>query len=172
MLRYVLATAWWVAVTQWFFGPAIIDRSFRWSGGKCELVLDEDVDGVKEIMTAAACKILGGQWNGGYDISGHVFLLVLGSAFLMLEAMPAVLGTAVSEEAGIAEHNGSWGWGMGLGTLLGVAMMCWWMLLMTAIYFHTWVEKVSSVAFHIQDYMYIASLGPSAHGHLALLLLY
>ena len=40
-LRYVCITAIWIFVTQWFFGPAIIDRSFRWTGGKCEAIAAE-----------------------------------------------------------------------------------------------------------------------------------
>ena len=147
LLRYSLATTWWVAITQWFFGPAIIDRTFRWTGGRCELVPMSETNSVKEIMTGTACKIMGGHWKGGYDISGHVFILVLGSAFLMLEAMPIVLGKATSEqEARVIRAGDNWEWEISVGLLMGVTSMCWWMLLMTATYFHTWVEKVRSRA--------------------------
>ena len=145
LTRYGLATVWWTIITQWFFGPALIDRAFRWTGGQCKLVWTRDADGVRDIMTATACRIMGGQWMGGYDISGHVFLLVLGSAFLMFEAMPVILGRTTSkEELHVAGDGDDWEGGISVGILLGVTAMCWWMLLMTAIYFHTWFEKVCS----------------------------
>ena len=43
-----------------------------------------------EFVTGQACKAVGGTWRGGHDISGHVFILVLGSAFLGLELLPVV----------------------------------------------------------------------------------
>ena len=45
-----------------------------------------------------------------------------------------------------AEGEGDGGrWG--LGAVLGVMGMSWWMLLMTATFFHTWFEKVCCLAF-------------------------
>jgi hypothetical protein len=170
-VRWALVTAWWVFVTQWFFGPAIIDRGFRWSGGKCEEaeeVVRMGEAGVGDVFSAAACKASGGAWRGGHDISGHVFLLVLGSFFLMEEVgwvavrwarylreercvvMPdgAVKGAGVEAEKREKQDEGvvltvldALGHG---GTMVAVVVgLCGWMLLMTAIYFHTWFEKVS-----------------------------
>lgn len=144
LLRYALVTAWWGSVTQWFFGPAIIDRGFRLTGGMCEGLAQGqglgESPGAEELFTAAACKLAGGQWKGGHDISGHVFLLVLGSCFLGMEMLPALMrrgrvGAGKSEE----QKGGNWGWGV----VVGVMGLSWWMLLMTAAYFHTWFEKVS-----------------------------
>ncbi|KAI4153318.1 MAG: hypothetical protein L6R39_001601 [Caloplaca ligustica] len=140
VLRWAVVTVWWLLVTQWCFGPALIDRGFRITGGACELVRDDharaEMGDVKEFVTAAACKFAGGEWKGGHDISGHVFILVLGSAAVGLE----VLGSLIkSREAGEEEGLGKWGWGI----VMGVVGMSWWMLLMTAAYFHTWFEKVS-----------------------------
>ncbi|KAK4123045.1 hypothetical protein N657DRAFT_445667 [Parathielavia appendiculata] len=171
-VRWGVVTVWWVFVTQWFFGPAIIDRGFRWSGGKCEVV-EEQVfgqgeGGVREVVTAAACRASGGSWRGGHDISGHVFLLVLGSFFLVQEVGWVVARRArrLREErcvvmpdgavkgAGVVADRGERQEGeavltvmdaLGLGGRLAAAVvgLCGWMLLMTAIYFHTWFEKVS-----------------------------
>lgn len=175
--RWAAVTAWWVLVTQWCFGPPVIDRGFRWTGGRCAeleagdarreagvagpgLGLEQEV---KEAFTAAACRAVGGRWAGGHDISGHVFLLVLGSAFLAQEVgwAWARWGAGVSEEravvmpdgavksAGVeAEREGAAGQkggdalGWGGRFAVGVVVLCWWMMLMTAIYFHTWFEKV------------------------------
>lgn len=137
-----------------------MDRGFRVTGGACQLASAmEGTGGTKEFVTGQACKAVGGQWRGGHDISGHVFILVLGSLFLGLEVLPAMVGAkGLGEErmvtgkdgrvgrAGreaIAESEGEEGeWKAGVGAPLVVAGLSWWMLLMTAAYFHTWFEKV------------------------------
>ncbi|KAL8833027.1 MAG: hypothetical protein Q9170_004555 [Blastenia crenularia] len=115
ILRWAAVTVWWVLVTQWCFGPALIDRGFRFTGGACEIVRDEaarqEMGDIKEFVTAATCKIAGGQWKGGHDISGHVFILALGSASVGLE----VLGALVRGEE--VEGLGKWGWGVVMGVV-------------------------------------------------------
>lgn len=164
ILRWSLVTGWWILVTQWCFGPPLIDRGFRITGGVCELADRLEGQGGKaELYTSQACKSIGGAWRGGHDISGHVFILVLGSAFLMLEVLPVWLGrpeqrkvvkqsgdvsTIIEgkiienqpDETGTGQRYGRW------MTLLVVGLS-WWMLLMTAAYFHTWFEKVTSLLF-------------------------
>lgn len=165
-LRWALVTAFWFFVTQWCFGPPVIDRGFRWTGGRCELAHREVEMGdssVGDKVTAVACKAAGGKWKGGHDISGHVFLLTLGTTFLLQE-----IGWAVSRWAGrkveersvvmydgalksasveaetlVGEGSGVDALGFGTKFALGVMGLNVWMLLMTAIYFHTWFEKVS-----------------------------
>lgn len=185
LARWVLVTGWWVLVTQWCFGPAIIDRSFRFTGGRCEVAgarIEEGEAGGKDFVTGLACKAAGGRWSGGHDISGHVFLLVLGSYFLLQEVGWAYLShwqrlaggaaavgngspVAVRDDRSVVMHDGAvksaaveseryidnvegravTAWeALGLGGKVAAAVvaMSWWMLLMTAIYFHTWIEKV------------------------------
>ena len=177
--RYTLVTLVWIAVTQWFFGPAIIDRSFRWTGGQCEVFTGadslakarerEEMGEVREVFTHAACKAIGGQWKGGHDISGHVFLLILGSAMLWLEVLPIVLRSEGLREArrvltadGLVrsaalearekddrgDRNGeedAKSLSAGVKGALVVVGLSWWMLLMTAAYFHTWFEKFTGL---------------------------
>lgn len=150
-------------MTQWFFGPALIDRGFRLTGGACELASAfEGTGGKKEVITGQACKAVGGEWKGGHDISGHVFILVLGSAFLGLEVLPALVGArGLREERRVRRADGGVvraerenagdeaqeidGKG-GVSAPLVVAGLSWWMLLMTAAYFHTWFEKVNQLS--------------------------
>ncbi|RYP70363.1 hypothetical protein DL769_004989 [Monosporascus sp. CRB-8-3] len=178
--RWALVTACWVLVTQWCFGPPLIDRGFRITGGRCraahEAVAEEGVGAAatKDVFTAAACRAAGGRWSGGHDVSGHVFLLVLGSYFLAQEVgWVLVRAGALARSAGVREERcvvmpdgavkgagveierdgegGGGGGGDAYGPALGLAgrfavaviALCLWMLLMTAIYFHTWFEKVS-----------------------------
>ncbi|KAF2719464.1 hypothetical protein K431DRAFT_286756 [Polychaeton citri CBS 116435] len=172
-LRYLSITMVWIFVTQWFFGPPIIDRGFRWTGGQCEIIYGDDpaslarqasMSDAREIFTHAACKTVGGRWKGGHDISGHVFLLILGSAMLWLELLPAVLKMEGLREARMVKtadglvRSASYetkdrvgnmkvpqDLGIGVQMALGVAGLSWWMLLMTAAYFHTWFEKVTGL---------------------------
>ncbi|KJZ74943.1 hypothetical protein HIM_05674 [Hirsutella minnesotensis 3608] len=168
-LRWAATTAWWFLITQWCFGPPIIDRGFRWTGGRCELAQREvemgDSD-VGEMLTAMACKAAGGRWKGGHDISGHVFLLVLGSVFLMHEVVWPVLrwssswreercvimpdgalkgATVEAGEMPPRPNDGKLALGAGGKAALAVMGLNLWMLLMTAIYFHTWFEKFTGL---------------------------
>lgn len=85
---------------------------------------------------------------------------MLGSLFLGLEVLPALVGAkGLREERLVAGRDGRVGrveremvgegegeegeWKTGIGAPLVVAGLSWWMLLMTAAYFHTWFEKVS-----------------------------
>ncbi|EEY16442.1 conserved hypothetical protein [Verticillium alfalfae VaMs.102] len=167
-VRWAVATALWFLVTQWCFGPAIIDRSFRWTGGRCEVVEGKVQEGdadVGEFVSAVACKAAGGAWRGGHDISGHVFLLVLASGFLLQEVGWAylrhrgvreeraiVMSDGAVKSAGVESEGGveradlqedSLGLG-GKAALVAIALSSW-MLLMTAIYFHTWFEKFTGL---------------------------
>lgn len=182
LIRWGLVTTWWVLVTQWCFGPAIIDRSFLFTGGRCaevdaKIELGQTISG-KDIVTSVACKAAGGKWTGGHDISGHVFLLVLGSYFLIQEVgwvylnhrrrssagsvsirdeRTVVMSDGAVKSAAVeldqlvetGENRVASAWdALGLGGKLacGVVAMSGWMLLMTAIFFHTWIEKVCSLS--------------------------
>lgn len=132
IFRYGLATLWWVFVTQWFFGPPIMDRTFLFTGGTCAAVAthaEHTVGILAAVATSTACKVAGGVWSGGHDLSGHTFLLTHASMFLWSEVAPTVV------TGGRGWHRGTWG-------VLVVLSVWWWMLLMTGVYFHTWREKV------------------------------
>lgn len=126
----------------------------------------------KRFLTATACKASGGTWKGGHDISGHVFLLILGSALLWFEILPAltrapglrdgrrillsdgkVASVAVEKQEGAEEGYGYTNGKSreneettkGVKVAIGVAALMWWMLLMTAAFFHTWFEKFTGL---------------------------
>lgn len=177
VVRYAAVTLIWYGTTQWFFGPALIDRGFRLTGGQCAVMLSDDpisaaqkadMSDLREALSNAACKAAGGRWLGGHDISGHVFLLVLGSGMLWLELLPVIarwtglrearriakdgLVRNASAEATTEEQDRKNGGadsqelGVAVKVAIGVAAMNWWMLLMTAAYFHTWFEKFTGLA--------------------------
>lgn len=121
------------------------------------------MDDTRQFVTGVACKAVGGRWKGGHDISGHVFLLVLGSMFLFEEVLHITMkttkakeertifmndGAVKSAEVEAEAESGSTTqdqWTLGAKIVLGVGALSVYMLLMTAAYFHTWFEKVSQV---------------------------
>ncbi|KAE8349451.1 inositol phospholipid synthesis and fat-storage-inducing TM-domain-containing protein [Aspergillus coremiiformis] len=152
LARYSLTTLVWYLTTQWFFGPAIIDRSFVITGGKCENVVLQAEEGrasLHTLATATACKSAGGAWRGGHDVSGHVFMLVLATAMLAFETIGALSGASdidngnKKSEDGNRESTVPRKWSVWfVGAVVGLS---WWMLLMTAIWFHTWFEKFTGL---------------------------
>ncbi|KAK4977496.1 hypothetical protein LTR28_006634 [Elasticomyces elasticus] len=176
LTRYALVTTWWTLMTQWCFGAPLIDRGFRYTGGQCEIIYAdtpaadakrESMSDAREALTHAACRLVGGEWKGGHDISGHVFILILGSAMLWFELLPAILrlegireerrirmadGAVKSASVETEDRAGDKGnmevpkeLGVGVKAAIGVAALSWWMLLMTAAYFHTWFEKATGL---------------------------
>ncbi len=173
-IRYTFVTISWILTTQWFFGPALIDRSFTFSGGHCEALPAKMQDSnnmvdsavrVTTIFSSTACKAAGGRWRGGHDISGHVFMLVLSSAFLLFElyladahsSHPSVsprAAAAVAHDMTEEEKKSIGGWESEEMARVRiyvryfvyvVVVLDFWMLMMTAIWFHTWLEKVSGL---------------------------
>ncbi|PQK12894.1 hypothetical protein BB8028_0003g15090 [Beauveria bassiana] len=171
LARWAVLTTWWALVTQWCWGAPLIDRGFRWTGGQCDVAALEVVAGTAdaaEVLTAVACKAVGGRWRGGHDISGHVFLLTLGSALLMHEVLwplarwagwraeerCVVMSDGALKGAGVeadraqdvaAGREAKPVLGYAGKFALGVLGLNLWMLLMTAIYFHTWFEKFTGL---------------------------
>ncbi|KAL1887500.1 hypothetical protein Cpir12675_006526 [Ceratocystis pirilliformis] len=171
LVRYAAVTLAWAATTQWFFGPPIFDRWFRWSGGMCYPVeafgptgtllaaeapqkAGADAEALNILAyTATTCKRVGGRWYGGHDISGHVFLLVLGSGMLLQEISwvmwPRGNRALILGDGSVLTYGPGPGLVRGIGFtgvfILGVVALKLWMLLMTAIYFHTWFEKLTGL---------------------------
>lgn len=168
-LRYAIITLTWMITTQWFFGPPLIDRSFTLTGGHCEgLPIDIEENPAKKLATtysSYACKKSGGNWRGGHDVSGHVFILVLSSASLLYELYiadrasqhPTISPRAAANVAqGLSEDEkrAVGGWESETEAkariyaryfLYGVVALDCLMLFTTAIWFHTWLEKVNGM---------------------------
>lgn len=184
LLRYLLVTFSWILTTQWCFGAPIIDRGFLATGGRCELIQQQMFDDPSQsdlppavVLTSVLCKASGGTWKGGHDVSGHAFMLVLASAFLIFEMMGTRSSVIISSgnvngargpaqkttdkkvtdcgpngiEELFAELSRKFVW-----TIVGLSL---WMLLMTGIWFHTWLEKVSPLATFVYELLLSVLLG-------------
>ncbi|CAG8434181.1 8469_t:CDS:1 [Funneliformis mosseae] len=126
IIRLLLASLYWYLFTQWLFGPSLLDRVFVFTGGECSKV-SKVVPG--EIFEAHVCRKGGGDWNNGHDVSGHCFMLIHASLFIL-------------EDANILFYrSNNWKNKFLFKLFGGLLFLWWWMLLMTAVYFHTFFEK-------------------------------
>jgi Inositol phospholipid synthesis and fat-storage-inducing TM len=126
LIRYAIATTWFILFTQWCFGLPLMDKIFVWTGGSCQGTSNPIND-----PSSSLCRNVGGKWLGGFDPSGHSFLLVLSSLYLWFELLPLL---RVDNKVPIL-----------LKLVLGVLVAWWWMFLMTAVYFHSFAEKLGGM---------------------------
>lgn len=169
IVRFLVLTTLWIFTTQWFFGPPITDRSFTLTGGHCEGLPTKYEDNpaakLATIYSSTMCKKAGGNWRGGHDLSGHSFMLVLSSACLIYELWiadrvsqhPSISARAaanVAHDLTEEEKKSLGGWeseGEAKARmyaryfLFGVVALDCLMLMTTAIWFHTWLEKVNGM---------------------------
>ncbi|ANZ75489.1 BA75_01885T0 [Komagataella pastoris] len=177
IIRLALITGWWWVFTQWCFGLPIMDRLFVLTGGKCsniptiqaeryiqkfpalgEFFSKKDSEPLVQeaIISSSTCRSIKGEWTGGHDPSGHVFLLSISWIFLMIE-----LTHSLAHEVDIVQHHTNVLKKLLLTIhkrqftqtlqVLGdypeilILFLCFlwtWMLLMTGIYFHSMTEKL------------------------------
>lgn len=101
-------------MTQWCFGPSIIDRIMTHTGGQCminSVAVNPSLCYSRTSLTGVSNPGLFAQlpvavqemdlthplyagWHGGHDVSGHTFILVLGMLLLnetLIPFMPYVL---------------------------------------------------------------------------------
>lgn len=179
VMNYVVITLWWILFTQWCFGLPIMDKVFVATGGKCidvekgkvmqkmaslsHAFVESGVEGIVESnrITSKTCRQLRGNWTGGHDPSGHVFILIHASLYMFFEISPYWISWKQFINK-FVRLNSSWKddslviKGNKLGRFLinnpvVIVMMLiglwWFMLLMTNIYFHSIGEKLVGLMF-------------------------
>lgn len=84
------------------------------------------------------------RWSGGFDVSGHAFLLTLGALILAAEVAPS---WRAYRARGYTQRKGSAARLHAVATVLATALVgLWvWMLFMTAVYFHDVDEKMAGL---------------------------
>lgn len=101
-------------------------------------------------------KSIRAMWKGGHDISGHTFIMVLSSLLLLEDVAPylaALLGRSAigrilfpnKVPADVARTRWDAKAYAAVGASVGLVGLWSWMLLNTAIYFHTPQEKISGL---------------------------
>ncbi|KAI8093395.1 Fat storage-inducing transmembrane protein [Halteromyces radiatus] len=156
-------------MTQWCFGPSFIDRVYVATGGSCVPISQQSSilsgadnnDGddlnltiqqqqqhtllLSQTFRQATCRQLGGQWSGGHDVSGHCVMLIHASLFLWEELSWVFYSIPAATQLKRSQPT-AWRALLAVLTLLG---LWWWMLVMTAIYFHGHYELVSGTFFGV-----------------------
>ncbi|PWY98957.1 hypothetical protein BCV70DRAFT_201172 [Testicularia cyperi] len=179
VLRYIFSTLIWLLFANWFFGPPLSERLLTATGAICvpstdplspiEALYCQNRSPLSSSTHPALFPASGlgkstarAIWKGGHDISGHTFLMVLSSLFLLEDLAPYI-----PRFLGLANGNGilqsifpQSSWSSQPNTFvgpnapkakaavlatLGLVALWSWMLLNTAIYFHTPQEKVSGL---------------------------
>jgi len=91
LIRYIIASLYWFILCRWAFGEGVFNRIQR-QYGKCE-VPSKDASNDESTFVSTnsfSChREYRGRWIG-FDVSGHVFLLVHSSLFLLEEIWPVL----------------------------------------------------------------------------------
>ncbi|EGU11722.1 Cell wall surface anchor family protein [Rhodotorula toruloides ATCC 204091] len=172
--RYLLASLYWFYLTQatWFgrsLGPSITFRILRSSGAVCVpsalsseaiaqagqggLHADGPHDAAAPPLVCTGAK--GEYWRGGHDVSGHAFMMIHCGMFLfelvypLLPALfPSLFQYASSRPPAAPKRLHPVVMVLGYIAVAMIAL-CWWMLLMTSLFFHSSTEKLTGVAFGV-----------------------
>ena len=111
----------------------VIDNIFIITGGQCSSG-DENMG----LRSAEACRKTGGEWVGGFDISGHFCFLLNISLILWCELY--IYYSYIKSNS--IETFMDWKIKCGIFSALGTLMIWVILLFVTAIYYHTLLEKI------------------------------
>ncbi|CAI5759587.1 unnamed protein product [Candida verbasci] len=155
--RYIILTIWWIFFTQWCFGLPLMDKIFILTGGKCVIEKEpihssfiksiEDEIWTSTTVTSYHCKKLKGNWHGGHDPSGHVFLLIHSSLYLFLETFENWRDTIEIIRIRSFKEFSRALWELPQLLIIALISLWWFMLLMTNTYFHSILEKLVGLIF-------------------------
>lgn len=172
--RWAVATGVWIVFTTWFFGPALMERVMAYSGGECVIAVPSSPfisqGGAPTIMSvpleychtkttitttehahlfASSLVPPPADFAGrprlykGHDVSGHIFLLTLAICFLTDQ-----LTSALNPKPRIISKAHA----LAINSTLALLAIWWWMAIMTSVYFHTPVEKLSGFVLGVIGY--------------------
>ncbi|GAA5940801.1 uncharacterized protein JCM15063_000881 [Sporobolomyces koalae] len=153
--RYLLSSLFWFYLTQktWFgtrTGPSISHRILESSGAVC---VPSTLSSTATVAVPVCTGARGEYWRGGHDTSGHSFMMIHCSMFLFELVHPllpslfpryfaATSNRTQQRKLPVAVTVSAW-------AAIAVMGLCWWMLLMTSLFFHSPSEKLSGVAFGV-----------------------
>ncbi|KAF9429030.1 hypothetical protein BGZ76_001951 [Entomortierella beljakovae] len=130
-IRWAIATSYWWIISRWFFGPSLFDRVYVITGGSCS---------VNGHFTQQNCRRQGGLWAGGFDVSGHVFLLSHACLFL-LEELSVFLNSPRLWNQAMKRPMAKFS----VLSALGLSLLWWVMLFYTCVYHHHLLESVTGL---------------------------
>ena len=117
-----------------------IDHVFLWTGGSCSTD--------STVTDALFCRKIGGKWDGGFDISGH---------FCFITNISLVLWFEIFE----FPYSSSFWKNYKIGALIPVLVTWSFILTVTSIFYHTFLEKLLGCAlgFACPYFMYYLAKG-------------
>lgn len=129
VLRWTLTTLVWSLLTQrTITHTPILERIFI-ASGSCSV----EVHSLPKI-----CKLNGGEWSG-FDVSGHCFILIL-SILMIIEELNLVQSSSNQKRR---TKTRSLTTSMLRNGMLALLTLWWIMLFATAVYFHSFSEKLA-----------------------------
>ncbi|MBW0526262.1 hypothetical protein O181_065977 [Austropuccinia psidii MF-1] len=161
---FIISTVLWILLTQWFFGSSLIERLLMITGAKCVPSLNQpiSIEPLTDKSThfeSSYCQRRWGRrlpgldqltvsthrpyWTGGIDISGHTFILSFSMLLILSSLQPSLRYI-------FQNHNNqtiSRSYKISIYANLALLALWWWMILMTSLYFHGPVEKLSGLVF-------------------------
>ncbi|PLW06584.1 hypothetical protein PCASD_25594 [Puccinia coronata f. sp. avenae] len=163
---HLVATLLWILFTQWCFGSSIFERLLILTGAKCMPSLSplhstatgSPLDQHPTDLENVYCQQRWGRrlpdldqfiiaaykpyWAEGIDVSGHTFLLSF-SILLIVSCLHSSIHLLwKTKRPELIPRNYRWAVYINLALLA----IWWWMILMTSLYFHGPVEKLSGFA--------------------------
>lgn len=155
--KWALGTAVWLVFTNWFFGPALLERFIAASGGECTvslpsgaaLSIPNEFCFTKSTVSplthpslfASPLLLPEGHWTiiprmrRGHDVSGHIFLLTLSTLFLADQLTLSLL----------SRSNSPWTPTHKYAVMYTFGIIAIWLFATytTTLYFHTPLEKLT-----------------------------
>ncbi|EOR04210.1 hypothetical protein E3P89_00029 [Wallemia ichthyophaga] len=173
-LRWVAATSSWFLFTTWFFGDGLLHRLWLMTGAQCVIEdINAGIEGgtpatpllvpvnhlecYPQLLPASASTTTtsptSAKWVGGHDVSGHTFLLMLSAYIIYLTLKPCFAHFSGADSISASARNEKAPLQKGASAVHRVAvyssvalLVLWiWMLLVTCMYFHTPVEKLTGL---------------------------
>ncbi len=106
------------------------------------------------IASSSICRKIRGSWVNGHDPSGHLFLMTQMSLYIWFELIPLINNILLNKPTikALAKSTNSYRnitryMKYALGSIFALQMIWVWMMLMTAVYFHSFTEKVVGMIF-------------------------
>ncbi|GAA5910404.1 hypothetical protein JCM6882_007348 [Rhodosporidiobolus microsporus] len=155
--------------------PSAVSSDPHGAGSAGGLHADGDADAAAKMVCTGA---KGEYWRGGHDVSGHAFMMVHAAMFLfeiVYPLLPSLFPSLFSQPSASKTTSTRDDADEGkvsrpvapkrinpLVAIVGYAtvavlVLCWWMLLMTSLFFHSPAEKLTGLAFGLLGW-YCSSL--------------